>query len=62
MELALSESHKGGAGRIIKGHDLIDRAKAIIPMVEFSRCSHTHTHPPPTPSHAQHLAEPALGC
>ena len=47
MELALSESHKGGAGRIIKGHDLIDRAKAIIPMVEFSRCSHTHTPPPP---------------
>ena len=62
MELALSESHKGGAGRIIKGHDLIDRAKAIIPMVEFSRCSHTHTHTHTTPSYAQHLAEPALGC
>lgn len=44
MELAPSESHKGGAGRIIKGHDLIDGAKAIIPMAEFSRCSHT---PPP---------------
>lgn len=47
MELAPSESLKGGAGRIIKGHDLIDGAKAIIPMVEFSRCSHTA--PSPTP-------------